>query len=65
MSSPLISCQSPATDCGRLSAGSNSTIASTMHPILDSNNMQPDAEDLEVIQCCCEDIIRDLFVNVV
>lgn len=48
MSSPLISCQSPATDCGRLSAGSNSTIASTMHPILDSNNMQPDAEDLEV-----------------
>ncbi|KHN85911.1 R3H and coiled-coil domain-containing protein 1-like, partial [Toxocara canis] len=48
MSSPHISCQSPATDCGRLSAGSNSTIASTMHPILESSNMQPDAEDLEV-----------------
>ncbi|VDK46386.1 unnamed protein product [Anisakis simplex] len=48
ISSPLMTCQSPATDCGRLSSDSNSTIASPMHPILDSSNMQPDAEDLEV-----------------
>lgn len=47
-SSPVLSSQSPVTDCGRLSVGSNPTVSKTNHPILDCVNCHPDAEDLEV-----------------
>uniref|UniRef100_A0A915PII7 RRM domain-containing protein n=1 Tax=Setaria digitata TaxID=48799 RepID=A0A915PII7_9BILA len=47
LSSPLMSCQSPNADSGRVSAGSSLTKSSNMY-LCDAGGNPPDADDLEV-----------------
>lgn len=47
LSSPLMSCQSPNADSGRVSAGSSLTKSSNMY-LCDAGSNPPDADDLEV-----------------
>uniref|UniRef100_A0AAF5PGD6 Uncharacterized protein n=2 Tax=Wuchereria bancrofti TaxID=6293 RepID=A0AAF5PGD6_WUCBA len=47
LSSPLMTCQSPNADSGRVSAGSSLTKSSNMY-LCDAGSNPPDADDLEV-----------------
>ncbi|VDO34320.1 unnamed protein product [Onchocerca flexuosa] len=47
LSSPLMTCQSPNADSGRVSAGSSLTKSSNMY-LCDTGSNPPDADDLEV-----------------
>lgn len=47
LSSPLMTCQSPNADSGRVSAGSSFTKSSNMY-LCDAESNPPDADDLEV-----------------